>query len=75
MEYCQYDYSAPGANKYFCDITGSYFKTAKDCFDNCVFKINGVSVHLSLVDMTFLFGLWAILLSVAFFVAFHLSHD
>lgn len=81
--YCQYDYGLAYANSnnnnngkyYFCDIDENYYQTLKDCYDNCVFKVANSSVHLSMVDMTFLFALWAVLLGSAFFMAFHISHD
>jgi hypothetical protein len=72
MTYCPYDY---GQNQYFCDIDGKYYGAYKDCFNSCVFKINDVSVHMSAIDMTFLFAFWGMLLGVLFFFAFHISHD
>jgi hypothetical protein len=86
MNYCEYDYGAvikdSSSNKvnsngkyYFCDINENYYQTLKDCYDNCIFKVGNNSVHLSMVDMTFIFAVFGVLLGIAFFMAFHISHD
>jgi predicted lactoylglutathione lyase len=75
MFYCDYDYGASGPAKYFCDVNNTYYSSLKTCYNSCGFTINNNLVHMSMVDMTFIFALWAVLLSIAFFMAFHISHD
>jgi hypothetical protein len=80
MNYCIYDYGASGDNKYFCDFNSQYYASFKDCYNACGLSFpNGdnssVLIHISNVDFTFLIGFWAVLFSVALFIAFHLSHD
>jgi len=80
MNYCVYDAGVLDVGKrYFCDFTNKYYSTYQECYNNCglTFSKNGGSVliHISNVEFTFLLGIWAVLLAVAFFIAFHISHD
>lgn len=80
MNFCIYDYGADGDNKYFCDFSEKYYQSYKDCYDNCGLTFpngdnNSVLIHISNVDFTFIVGIWAVLLAVSLFWAFHLSHD
>ncbi len=80
MNYCIYDNGSTDLRKYFCDFNGEYYLSYKECYNNCGLTFtynngNSVLIHMSNVEFTFLMGLWAILLSVALFFAFHISHD
>jgi hypothetical protein len=76
MNYCNLDVSN---NQYFCDFTEKYYTSYKDCYDACGLNFkdgdNNVIIHISNVDFIFIVGIWAVLLSVSLFWAFHLSHD
>ena len=73
--YCEYDYGQNDVKKYYCDVNDSYYSSLQECNNNCGFRIDGQLVHLSMVDMTFIFAVWAALISAAIFFAFHISHD
>lgn len=72
MNYCIYDV---GNGKYFCDINNNLYTSYQDCYSNCGVSLNDKLIHISNVDLTFIFGIWAVLLAIGFFIAFHLSHD
>jgi len=80
MNYCVRDVNPTNLTQmFFCDFNNQYYSTYKDCYNDCGLTFptggNNVLVHISNVDFTFLMGIWAVLLSVAFFFAFHISHD
>jgi hypothetical protein len=74
MNYCQFDISN---SKYYCDFNNSYYDSLQNCYTNCgLIDGNGnVVAHISLVDLTFVFSIWGVLLAVALLFAFYLSHD
>lgn len=79
MNYCIYDYGAEGNDKYFCDFDEKYYSSYKDCYDKCGLTLSDgnkdVLIHISNIDFVFVVGIWAVLLAIALFVGFHLSHD
>ncbi|MBX0311480.1 MAG: hypothetical protein JHC31_06840 [Sulfurihydrogenibium sp.] len=80
MNYCVYDVGSSDNNKYFCDFDNKYYASYQDCYNHCGLTFptgdnNSVLIHISNVDFTFLIGLWAILLAIGLFFAFHISHD
>lgn len=81
MNYCNYDVGSNSGNSknnnsgYFCDFTEKYYQSYKDCYDNCGLTFDKNIIHISNVDFTFIIGIWAVLLAVSLFWAFHLSHD
>jgi hypothetical protein len=62
-------------NGYYCDFNNTYYQTYQQCYQSCGLKFGNHLIHISDVDFTFIVGIWAVLLAVSLFFAFHLSHD